>query len=91
MTLDNVVELLLSYGLPQLPFMPRSSGPQPTPGVRLTLRHSYEATPPNNVTIVFESTSAQAIGPELLQVGCCRREATASCQCSMGVVYHLVS
>lgn len=71
MLLDNVVELLLAYGSPQLsnvlPFLPRPD-PQPTPGVRLTLRHTYEMSQPNTVTIVFESTAARAIGPDLLQV-----------------------
>lgn len=67
MTLDNVVELLLNYGLPQLPFLPRPE-PQATPGLRLTLQHTYEVTPPCTVKIVFESTSAKAIGPDLLQV-----------------------
>lgn len=67
MLLDNVVELLLNYGAPQLPFLPRPD-PQPTPGVRITLRHTYDVTQPNTVTIVFESTAAKAIGPELLQV-----------------------
>jgi hypothetical protein len=69
MLLDNVVELLLAYGLPQLPFLPRPD-PQPTPGVRLTLRHTYEVVQPNTVTIVFESTSARTVGPDVLQVRC---------------------
>jgi hypothetical protein len=69
MTLDNVVELLLNYGVPQLPFLPRPE-PQPSPGLRLSLHHTYEVTPPNTVRIVFESTSARAIGPDFLQVGC---------------------
>lgn len=64
--LDNVVELLLAYGVPQLPFLPRPD-PQPTPGVRLTLRHTYEVAQPNTVTIVFESTSARTVGPDVLQ------------------------
>lgn len=82
MLLDNVVELLLAYGMPQLPFLPRPD-PQPTPGVRLTLRHTYEVAQPNTVTIVFESTSARTVGPDVLQVGaahataCCRWDATA--------------
>jgi hypothetical protein len=67
MVLDNVVELLLNYGVPQLPFLPRPD-PQPTPGLRLSLHHTYEVTPPNTVKIVFESTSAKAIGPDILQV-----------------------
>lgn len=67
MTLDNVVELLLNYGVPQLPFLPRPD-PQPSPGLRLSLHHTYEVTPPNTVKIVFESTSAKAIGPDFLQV-----------------------
>jgi len=67
MTLDNVVELLLNYGVPQLPFLPRPE-PQATPGLRLSLHHTYEVTPPSTVKIVFESTSARAIGPDLLQV-----------------------
>jgi hypothetical protein len=67
MTLDNVVELLLSYGLPSLPFL-RPPEPQATPGVRATLRHTYEVTPPNTVKIVFENTAVKAIGPDLLQV-----------------------
>jgi hypothetical protein len=67
MLLDNVVELLLAYGVPQLPFLPRPD-PQPTPGVRLTLRHTYEVAQPNTVTIVFESTSARTVGPDVLQV-----------------------
>ncbi|WIA18350.1 hypothetical protein OEZ85_009815 [Tetradesmus obliquus] len=66
MLLDNVVELLLAYGMPQLPFLPRPD-PQPTPGVRLTLRHTYEVAQPNTVTIVFESTSARTVGPDVLQ------------------------
>lgn len=71
MILDNVVELLLSYGAPRLPFLPPPE-PQATPGLRVTLRHTYEVTPPNSVKIVFESTAAKAIGPDLLQVnlGC---------------------
>jgi hypothetical protein len=75
--LDNVVELLLAYGLPQLPFLPRPD-PQPTPGVRLTLRHTYEVAQPNTVTIVFESTSARTVGPDILQV---RGRARLSKQC----------
>eukprot|EP00878_Enallax_costatus_P022275 GHUV01023620.1.p1 GENE.GHUV01023620.1~~GHUV01023620.1.p1 ORF type:complete len:178 (+),score=50.70 GHUV01023620.1:323-856(+) len=66
MLLDNVVELLLSYGAPQLPFLPKPD-PQPTPGVRITLRHTYDISQPNTVTIVFESTKAKTIGPDLLQ------------------------
>jgi hypothetical protein len=66
MLLDNVVELLLSYGTPQLPFLPRPD-PQPTPGVRVTLRHTYDVTQPNTLTIVFESTTAKTIGPDILQ------------------------
>jgi hypothetical protein len=80
MTLDNVVELLLNYGVPQLPFLPRPE-PQPSPGLRLSLHHTYEVTPPNTVKIVFESTSAKAIGPDILQVGCGRQiEPTAQQQ-----------
>lgn len=66
MTLDNVVELLLNYGVPQLPFLPRPE-PQASPGLRLSLHHTYEVTPPSTVKIVFESTSAKAIGPDFLQ------------------------
>lgn len=74
MTLDNVVELLLQYGLPRLPFLSPAE-PEPTPGVRATLRHTYEVSPPSSVKIVFESTAVKAIGPELLQVrGWCRAQ-----------------
>jgi hypothetical protein len=68
MQLDNIVELLLAVGLPRLPLLtqqPRE--PEPAPGLRITLRHSFEVDPPATVTIVFESTSAKAIGPDLLQ------------------------
>jgi hypothetical protein len=71
MTLDNVVELLLNYPTPQLPFLPRPE-PQAAPGLRLSLHHTYEVTPPNTVKIVFESTSAKVIGPDILQVCCLR-------------------
>lgn len=64
--LDNVVELLLNYGVPTLPFLPKPD-PQPTPGVRLSLQHTYDITQPNTVTVVFESTTAKTIGPDLLQ------------------------
>lgn len=43
------MELLASYGLPQLPFFGNNAEPPPTPGVRLTLRHDYEVEAPNTV------------------------------------------
>lgn len=65
--LDNVVELLVPLPSVRLPFLPPPE-PTPAPGLRATLRHTYEVAQPNKVTIVFESTLVQAIGPELLQV-----------------------
>lgn len=62
--LDNVVEFLLSSPLPNLLFLSSSSEPQPAPGIRLTLRHDFELTGVNTVRIVFESTTAKAVGPD---------------------------
>lgn len=67
--LDNIVELLLGGGLPDLPaaLLGQARPRQDTPAVRLTLGHDYEVQGANTVQIVFEDTSAELIGSSWFQ------------------------
>jgi len=65
--LNNVVELLANIGLPRLPFLPVPTEPQMIPGLRVTLGHSCTVQGTADVRIVYDSTAAKVIGPELLE------------------------
>jgi hypothetical protein len=61
--LDNIVEFLFTYPIPQLPW---STSQPESPALRLTLRHDYEVTSDTAVRIVYEETYAQFVGAEWL-------------------------